>query len=546
MNPEDGGRTDFIVVGSGIAGLYTAIHLADFGRVTVISKQGLCAGNTRFAQGGVAAAFSAEDSPELHLEDTWRAGGGFGDRAAISVLVREAPEVIADLIRRGIHFDSRNGAVDLGREGAHSRNRIWHIGGDATGKALLKALLREAKKKKIHFLENAFVERLIVGEDGCRGVCFFAGRQSFLLRAGAVIMASGGCGQVYRYSTGAGEVTGDGLAMAFWAGAVLRDLEFFQFHPTVFFPPRDAPFLITEAVRGEGAYLVNHGGDRFAANYHPLGELGPRDVLSRAILMEQSRNGRPVYLDLRHLGAAFIRDRFPTVYRRCLGWGLDITCERIPVSPAAHYLVGGIEVDLEGRTSVRNLFAVGEVASTGVHGANRLASNSLLEGLVFGRRVAGAAAAACVRDRAGGRENKSLPEVDRGESTPGQDSACRAVRPLLQKLLWENVGLIRNASGLESALAQLKQWLPLLNRRFINRSLCETQNMILLGTMMAGAAAARCESRGCHYRADFPESDPRFQGTHLIFQNQVKDAGNLTDEYLQARYVSSINGTGSE
>lgn len=546
MKPEDRGWTDFIVVGSGIAGLYTALHLVDFGRVTVISKQDLCAGNTRFAQGGVAAAFSADDSPELHLEDTWQAGGGFGDRAAISVLVREAPEVITDLIKRGIKFDHRNGEVDLGREGFHSRKRIWHIGGDATGKELLKTLLREAKKNKIQFLENAFVEHLLVGEDGCCGVSFITGEKRFILQAGAIILASGGCGQVYRYSTGAREVTGDGLAMAYRAGAVLRDLEFFQFHPTVFFPPRGGPFLITEAVRGEGAYLVTHGGDRFAASYHPLGELGPRDVLSRAILAEQNRTRQPVYLDLRHLGAAFIRDRFPTVYRGCLEWGLDVTSERIPVSPSAHYLIGGIEVDLEGRTSVRNLFAVGEVASTGVHGANRLASNSLLEGLVFGRRVAGAAAAVRAIDRGSGRVNEFLPELDRGEATPGQESACRAVRPLLQKLLWEKVGLMRNASGLESALAQLRQWLPLLNCRFMQQGLCETQTMILLGAMMAGAAAARCESRGCHYRADFPESDPRLCGTHVIFQNQVKDAGNGPGVYLQVRHDSTITGTGSE
>lgn len=529
MNPEDLGRTDFIIIGSGIAGLYTALHLADAGRVTVISKLDLCAGNTRFAQGGVAAAFYENDSPELHLEDTWRAGGAFGDRAAIGVMVREAPEVIADLIKRGVKFDSRNGAVLLSREGFHSRNRIWHIGGDATGKELLKVLLRDSKKKKIHFYENSFVEHLLTGESGCCGVSFIKGGKRFLLQAGAVILASGGCSQIYCYSTGANESTGDGLAMAYRAGAVLRDLEFFQFHPTVFFPPRGDPFLITEAVRGEGAYLVNHDGERFAEKYHPLGELGPRDVLARAILMERERTRLPVYLDLRHLGAAFIRERFPTVYHRCLEWGLDITRERIPVLPAAHYLIGGIVTDLEGRTAVRNLFAVGEVASTGVHGANRLASNSLLEGLVFGRRVACAAAAIRTIDRGGGRikVKEYLAERNRSETAAGNDSACRAVRPLLQKLLWEKVGLLRSSFGLEEAVARFEQWLPLLNCRFMERELCENQNMLLIGLMMARAAAARRESRGCHFRDDFPESDPRLQGRHLVFKKQLQETGDM-------------------
>lgn len=525
MQTEDLGRADFIVIGSGAAGFYAALHLADAGRVSVLSKLDLYAGNTRFAQGGVAAAFSADDSPELHMEDTWRAGAGFGNRAAIGVLVREAPEVIDDLIRRGVKFDCRNGAVALGREGFHSRNRIWHIGGDATGEELLKVLLREAEEKRIHFIEHAFVDHLLAGAGGCGGVSFIKGGRRFLLQAGAVILASGGCSQVYRCATGARENTGDGLALAYRSGAVLRDLEFFQFHPTVFFPPRGAPFLITEAVRGEGAYLVNHEGERFAGRYHPLGELGPRDVLARAILREQERTRLPVYLDLRHLGAAFIRERFPTIYRRCLEWGLDITRERIPISPAAHYLIGGIETDLEGRTAVKNLFAVGEVASTGVHGANRLASNSLLEALVFGRRVARVAAASRPVEGCGGRApaQEFLAGLERGQADAGQASACRALRPLLQKLLWEKVGLIRSSSGLEEAVARLESWLPLLRCRFAERELCENQNLLLVGMMMARAATARRESRGCHYRADFPESDPRLQERHLMFKRPQQE-----------------------
>lgn len=519
MQTQDGGRTDFLIVGSGVAGLYTAIRLAEHGRVIVLSKQDLIAGNTWFAQGGIAAAFSAEDSPELHLEDTWQAGACFGDRAAIGVLVEEAPDRIRDLLELGVLFDRRNGAIDLGQEGAHSRKRILHIGGDATGRELVEVLLHRARQKEVVFVEDAFVRQLIVSDGLCRGVLFSKGGTDYALYSDVVILAAGGCGQLFKCTTNSPAVTGDGLAMAYHAGAILRDLEFFQFHPTVYFPTTGNPFLISEAVRGEGARLVNSGGESFMKRYHTRGELGPRDVVSRAILAEQERTGNEVFLDLRHLGTSFIRQRFPTIFGRCREWGLDITTSLIPVSPAAHFLIGGVAVDLDGRTAVENLLAVGEIASTGVHGANRLASNSLLEGLVFGYRVAGAAASL----KSGKSTSPVTVRMDFNEADKKAEKACAAVRPLLQEVMWNNVGLIRTEEGLAAARDSLSEWRHLLHYRFRRVEFHETQNMLLIAMMMTGAALARRESKGCHFRSDYPDPAPGNVPRYINFQNTCEE-----------------------
>ncbi len=511
MHLEEGLMADYVIIGSGVAGLYTAICLAKHGRVAVLSKQDLTSGNTWFAQGGIAAAFSEEDSPALHFEDTWKAGGCFGWRSAIQVMVEEAPARIQDLLRMGVKFDCRNGRIDLGQEGAHSRKRILHIGGDATGKELLGALLHRAREAGVIFVENAFAERLLLVEDRCRGVVFVKDGRGYCAYARAVILATGGCGQIFKCTTNAPAATGDGLAMAFQAGAVLRDLEFFQFHPTVFFPPQGKPFLISEAVRGEGARLVNRHGEYFMEQIHPRAELGPRDIVARAILAEQQKTGGPVYLDMRHLGSAYARERFPTIYNRCLEWGIDISRDLIPVSPAAHYLIGGVQVDLDGRTAVENLFAVGEVASTGVHGANRLASNSLLEGLVFGHRVARAAAA--IPPQKGGK-----PDILQVKASGKEEAACRAAAEPLQQLMWQHVGLIRRDAGLSQARRQLKQWWPLTGYNYAEAALNETRNMLIVAAMMVEAAAARRESRGCHYRHEYPDQDPGWAMKHIRFQ----------------------------
>ncbi len=526
--------TDYVIIGSGVAGIFTAIRLAEKGRVTVLSKQDLIAGNTWFAQGGIAAAFSPEDSPTLHFEDTWKAGNYFGDRAAISVLVEEAPARINDLLELGVCFDRSNGAIALGREGAHSMKRILHIGGDATGKELIESLIQTARKAGIHFIEDAFAEEIAVENGRCHGLFYSTKDGLHYIAARAVILATGGCGQLYQFTTNAPAVTGDGLVMAYKAGAVLRDLEFFQFHPTVFLPPEGQPFLISEAVRGEGAYLVNAKGERFMLNKHERAELGPRDVVSRAIVEEQRRTKDFVYLDLRHLGSDFIPERFPTIYRRCLEWKLDITRDLIPVTPAAHYLIGGIEVDRDGHSAVQNLYAVGEVASTGVHGANRLASNSLLEGLVFGHRVA--VAAAKNNDLVKEELPQELPISFSSKPDREAEEECAALRRDLTWMMWHKVGLIRTEESMLEMKQQLEKWLPLTRYRFSRPELNETANMLLAATMMTEAALLRRESRGSHYRSDYTESDDKLAGKQITFR-KVEGAGE--ENYLPRAELSN-------
>ncbi len=524
--------TDYVIVGSGVAGIFTAIRLAEKGRVTVLSKQDLIAGNTWFAQGGIAAAFSPEDSTNLHFEDTWEAGNYFGDRAATRVLVEEAPARINDLLRLGVSFDRNNGAIALGREGAHSMKRILHIGGDATGKELIESLIQTARKTGIRFIENAFAEEIAVENGRCCGLFYSTKDSLHYIAARAVILATGGCGQIYQFTTNAPAVTGDGLSMAYKAGANLRDLEFFQFHPTVFLPPEGQPFLISEAVRGEGAYLVNAKGDRFMQNKHKRAELGPRDIVSRAIVEEQRRTKDFVYLDLRHLGAAFIPERFPTIYRRCLEWKLDITRDLIPVTPAAHYLIGGIEVDLDGHSAVQNLYAVGEVASTGVHGANRLASNSLLEGLVFGHRVA--IAAAKNDDPVKEELPQKLPDYFSIKPDRKAEKECAALRRDLTWMMWHKVGLIRTEKSLLEMKRELEKWLPLSRYRYNSPELNETANMLLTAMMMTEAALLRRESRGCHYRSDYTECDQVMAGKQIVFNSKVvkSDSGHIPQAVL--------------
>ena len=526
--------TDYVIVGSGVAGLFTAIRLAEKGRVTVLSKQDLIAGNTWFAQGGIAAAFSPEDSPTLHFEDTWKAGNYFGDKEAISALVEEAPARINDLLSFGVLFDRTDGAIALGREGAHSMKRILHIGGDATGRELIESLIHTAKETGIRFIEDAFAEEIAVENGRCCGLFYTTKEGLNYIAARAVILATGGCGQIYQFTTNAPAVTGDGLIMAYKAGAILRDLEFFQFHPTVFLPPEGQPFLISEAVRGEDAYLVNAQGERFMLQKHGRAELGPRDIVSRAIVEEQRKTKDFVYLDLRHLGAEFIPERFPTIYNRCLEWNLDITKQLIPVTPAAHYLIGGVEVDLDGHTAVKNLYAVGEVASTGVHGANRLASNSLLEGLVFGHRVAVAAAGS------DSHISENLPQkaTDYYNRPAGGEAEkeLAGLRRELTWMMWHKVGLIRTEESMLEMKKKLEKWLPLVHYRYSSPELNETANMLLIATMMTEAALLRRESRGSHYRSDYTESDEALAGKQITF-HKVEGAGE--ENYLPRAELSS-------
>src|SRR5687767_2432770 len=383
--------SDFLVIGSGIAGLRAAIALAEAGEVVVLTKAEPAESNTGYAQGGIAAAIGADDSPDLHARDTLAAGDGLCDEDAVRLLVSDGPRYVRELIEWGAAFDREaDGRPSLGREGAHSVRRVLHAR-DATGRELARVLwLRVAAHPRVRVFKDALATDLIVRDGVCRGAVFLEGAVSRAAEARATLLATGGAGQVFRETTNPSIATGDGIAMAFEAGARGADLEFVQFHPTVLNVEGAPRFLLSEALRGEGAWLVNEAGERFVQRYEPAGDLASRDLVARAIVREAERTGSPIYLHLAHLDPDYVHARFPTIAQACHVAGLDLAADRIPVSPAAHYVMGGVETDLDGRTSLPGLLAAGEVACTGVHGANRLASNSLLEGLVFGARAAAA------------------------------------------------------------------------------------------------------------------------------------------------------------
>ncbi len=494
---------DVVVVGSGVAGLTAALGLLPR-KVTVLTKTELAGGSSRWAQGGVAAAVAADDSPRLHAEDTVAAGAGLGDRAVIEALTSEGPERIRRLIELGARFDrGPDGGLLLGREGAHSRRRILHAGGDATGHEMVRALAAEVRRNpRVELCEWVFARDLVTADGRVVGVLArHPSGRVVLHRAAAVVLATGGFGQLYERTTNPVEATGDGLAMAARAGARLADLEMVQFHPTALDvgDGLESLPLVTEALRGEGAVLVDDSGERFMPGVHPLAELGPRDVVARAIRARQQA-GREVLLDATEaVGAAFPR-RFPTVWEACRRLGLDPRRQPIPVTPAAHYAMAGIAVDLAGRSSLPGLWACGEVTSTGVHGANRLASNSLLEALVFGARVAD--------DLAGAAAPQPAPRVAPGEVVWREAEGRGAgdgeqTRAEVRRLMWQHAGLERDGRGLETALARLDRLAvpPPESARA-----CETRNLLTLGRLVAAAALAREESRGSHFRSDFPEA----------------------------------------
>ncbi len=500
---------DFIVVGAGIAGLRAAIELAGAGQVLVIAKESLRESSSEYAQGGIAAALGEDDSVDLHAQDTLAAGDGLSDPEAVRVLVRSAPAAISELIEWGAQFDREDSRLALGREGAHSRRRILHARGDSTGSEIARTLYRRAASLPgIEFRSFSAVTDLLLAEGEAAGVvvCDAASRKSLAIPARAVLLATGGLGQIYPVTTNPEVATGDGIAAAYRAGAELADLEFVQFHPTALRLEGAPPFLLSEALRGEGALLLNSEGERFMPRYHPLGELAPRDVVSRAIVHEMERTGTShVYLDARPLGEEMLRRRFPRIYQTCLQYGLDLAREPAPVHPAAHYAMGGIWTDLEGRTSLPRLFAAGEVAATGVHGANRLASNSLLEALVFGARAGRA-----MRELAGAtvRENGRPPSALFPSTTVQQ----------LRSLAWEHCGIIRSGAHLARACGMLET-MPLAGAPQPSRELFEIRNMHTVIWLIARCALARRESRGAHYRTDFPTKDPAFQKHSRISRN---------------------------
>jgi L-aspartate oxidase len=502
--------TDVLIIGGGLAGLRAALGLPEPFRALVVTKDEVRESNSAYAQGGIAGVLDPEDRFDDHIADTLSAGKGLCDPEVVAMVVREAPTRINELIRWGTHFDEINGTVALGREGGHSHARIVHALGDATGREVMRAVIAQARdRRNIRIWQNSFTVDLITHEGQCRGALVWdRTRGPSLVWARAVVLATGGAGQLYRESTNPTIATGDGHALAYRAGAVLRDMEFMQFHPTVLYLAGSSRHLLTEALRGEGAYLRDRNGHRFMPEYHPLAELAPRDDVSKAITVQMTRTQHPcVYLDLTHLDAAFIRRRFPGIDALCRSFDLDITRDQVPVRPGAHYYMGGATVDLSGRTTVPGLWAAGEVTSSGLHGANRLASNSLLEGLVYGARAIEDIVQ--ILDSAGLRRLE-VPPISPSEQPGSRETLdLTDIRNSLRALMWRNVSITRNASGLAEAAEQVDFWCGYaLAQVFDDPAGWTLQNMLTVARLMIAAAAEREESRGAHHRSDFPQADP--------------------------------------
>jgi L-aspartate oxidase len=497
-------RTRFLVIGSGVAGLHTAWRASASDDVIVLTKRSLFDSSTAYAQGGIAAALGAGDSPQLHWQDTLAAGGALCDADAVRVLVEEGPARVLELQTAGAEFDlTPDGQLSLGNEAAHSAKRIVHAHGDQTGAEVARALVQKVRESpRIDVMEMARVLDLIVYGETVYGVqASIAGRPVEII-ADATVLATGGCGQVYRYATNPQVATGDGYAIAHRAGATLADMEFVQFHPTALDTPENPLSLISEAVRGEGATLLNAEGTRFMPARHRLAELAPRDIVAREIFRERQRTGA-VFLDARMLDVSFAT-RFPGIFAICMARGIDPRHDLIPVTPAAHYMMGGVAVDLAGRTSLERLYACGEVSRTGVHGANRLASNSLLEGLVFAERVARDMARLSPLERQPpALEPWTVPElVDRGAAQVAADA--------VRTVMWEHAGIARTAKGLRIAVARLAE---IADRLPVGAT--EESNMVDTARLIAEAALLRKESRGGHFRSDFPRPEHTWQGRHI-------------------------------
>jgi L-aspartate oxidase len=514
---------DFLIVGGGVAGLRAAIGLAAAGRVLILTKAEPAESNTGYAQGGIAAAVGDDDTPALHAADTVRAGDGLCDEAAVAVLVQNGPVYVRELLEWGARFDcGADGRPSLGREAAHSVRRVLHAG-DATGREIGRVLWERVRAlPSVETIDHALVTEVIVEGGHARGLRYFdADGTSREVLAAATLLATGGAGQVFRETTNPAVATGDGIALAFHAGARVADLEFVQFHPTALDLAGAPRFLISEALRGEGARLVNERGEAFMTRHHPDGDLAPRDVVARGIARESERTGRPVYLTLAHLDPGYVRDRFPTIAAMCAQAGLDLARDRIPVGPAAHYIMGGVDTDEWARTSVPGLFAAGEVACTGVHGANRLASNSLLEGLVFGARAAlamqePARPAALKHDRVmadglGLMAYGNDGGVHQPYAISHQPSAMD--RDAVRDLMWRHAGLFRSREGLTEAVEALER-APTSASPATAEGWRE-HNLLTVARLIARAALRREESRGGHYREDFPTRDDAHWKVHL-------------------------------
>src|ERR1700760_369461 len=518
---------DFVVVGSGIAGLSFALKAAEHGSVAVITKRKGADSNTAWAQGGIACVTSGEDSFELHVRDTLVAGAGLCNEEVVRTIVTEGPARIQELMELGLHFDERDVSghreLDLGREGGHSKRRVLHVQ-DVTGKEIERVLLRELHRHpQVELLENHMAVDLITAgklgfaaEDRCLGVYVLDEKSGTVetIRADRIILATGGCGKVYLYTTNPDIATGDGVAIAWRAGAAVANMEFIQFHPTCLFHPEKKSFLISEAVRGEGGKLVDAAGQEFMQKYHRLGALAPRDIVARAIDAEMKRTGaKCMYIDITHKPAGFLRERFPNIYEICMGLGIDMTKQPIPIVPAAHYQCGGVRTDLEGATTLRGLFAVGEVACTGLHGANRLASNSLLEALVLAGR--------CAKALLKPKYSKYHQAFALPEWRPGHAQDVDEVVVIyhnwdeLRRLMWDYVGIVRTKKRLLRASTRLRNLQREIQEFYwdfrVTTDLLELRNLCTVASLIVDSALARNESRGLHFNLDYPTiDDPRF------------------------------------
>jgi len=503
-------ETDFIVIGSGVAGLRASIALAESGgRVTVLTKDKARESNTEYAQGGVAVVLSDDDDTELHEEDTLTAGAGLCDEEAVETLVTEGTKYVKELIDWGTEFDRDGGKLVFTQEAAHSRRRILHAHGDSTGAELVRSLIARARQESsINLLPFSNTESLIVRDGRCVGVRFLdpilrAPREIY---AKAVVLCTGGAGQLYQHTTNPPVATGDGMAMAYFAGAEMADMEFIQFHPTALSVEGAPRFLLSEAMRGEGGVLRNSNGDRFMDRYDERAELAPRDIVSRSIVAEMRKTGsRNVFLDMTALAADFLIQRFPTIYETCKHYGLDIAKDQLPVSPASHYCMGGIRTDLWGRSTVQGLYAAGEVACTGVHGANRLASNSLLEGLVFGARAGETVLQDSSEFKAPSSELRSVDvPTENSKLETRNTELSTAVRKRVKKVMWERVGILREKDSLKRGIAEFEQ----IAAGNLSTS---SRNFVALAMLVAKAALWREESRGGHFRTDFPGQQEAFR-----------------------------------
>ena len=513
-----------LIIGGGLAGLRAALAVDPSLSALVITKVGLQQSSSANAQGGIASVLGPDDRFEDHMEDTLDAGGGLCDRQVVERVVREGPMRVNELIAWGTNFDTVDGALALAREGGHRRNRIAHALGDATGKEVMRAVTNRVRAARhIEIWENTFALDLLTYLGVCRGALVWNRQHGkTLIWAKQTILASGGAGQLYRETTNPDGTCGDGMAMAYRAGAELRDLEFMQFHPTVLYIAGSSRSLITEAMRGAGAYLIDRRGHRFMPEYDPRAELAPRDVVSWAIVSQMEKTRHPnVYLKLGHLDPQWVRARFPGIAALCAQFDLDITRDPIPVRPGAHYMMGGVTVDLEGRTTLPGLWAAGEVTSTGLHGANRLASNSLLEGLVYGAHAGeGASREAAAQDD----QFRALPLDNPRVEPPAETLNVPDISNSLKSLMWRNVGVRRDADGLNEARETIDHWCRyVLGQQFADPGGWELQNMLCVARLMILAALKRQETRGCHVRTDCPErNDHQFAG-HISFRRDAEE-----------------------